>query len=170
MPKYGRFENSLVKEVAVFDTIEGRFPPIYDWRVVDDMCEEGWVDFNGVAVAPDDILPLCAKIDEAAGLARSKYITVAAGQEITYILKGQQAQAYKAANYTGPVPAMVQAEADAEGITPQAATDNILAQQDAWVIKAAQIEQARRTAKVQLPNAEDKIAFANEQIALIKAL
>lgn len=120
-------------------------------------------DANGYPVLQDPPPPpldqvraaAAAAIDAAAGLARSRYITVAPGQEGTYLLKAQQAAAFKAAGYTGPVPGLVQAEVDATGATAQQAADDILAQEAAWTAKAAQIESARRRGKVAVSNAAD---------------
>lgn len=97
-------------------------------------------------------------IDADAGKARARYITIAPGQEATYLLKAQQAVAFKAAGYTGPVPGLVQAEIDATGATATVATDAILTQQAAWEAKAAQIESARRTGKVHVASATNVAA------------
>ncbi|MBZ0127147.1 MAG: hypothetical protein K8F32_12320, partial [Rhodocyclaceae bacterium] len=77
-----------------------------------------------------------AAIDAEAGVARARYITVAPGQEATYILKAQQAAAFKAGGYAGAVPGLVQAEVDATGATAQQAADAILVQEAAWAVKA----------------------------------
>lgn len=121
-------------------------------------------DLNGYPVAVNPPAPTLAEaqsaalaaIDSAAGVARARYITVTAGQEATYMLKEAQARAYKAAGYPSSTVAaypMVEAEATAiNGAVPtaaqiQAAADGIIAQADAWIIKAAQIEQARIAGK-----------------------
>lgn len=96
-----------------------------------------------------------ASIDANAGKARARYITIAPGQEATYLLKAQQAAAFKARNYAGDVPGLVQAEVDSTGAIAQAATDAILSQQAAWEIKAAHIESARRRGKVAVSKAGD---------------
>lgn len=99
-------------------------------------------------------------IDAAAGRARARYITIAPGQEATYLLKSQQATAYQAAGYTGTVPGLVQAEVTATGATAQQATDAMLAQEAAWATLAAAIESARRSGKVTAGNAADGAAVA----------
>lgn len=111
-----------------------------------------------------------AAIDRAAGVARARYITVAPGQEATYILKAQQAAAFKADGYAGSVPGLVQAEINATGASAQAATDAILAQEAAWSVKAAQIESARRCGKVAVGNAADAAAVEAAQAAAIAEL
>ena len=97
-------------------------------------------------------------IDIQAGVARSRYITVAPGQEATYLLKSAQAQQYKDAGYSGTVPVMVAAEQEAAGdASARAAADRILSEQDAWVMKAAQIEKARRSGKIAVEAAADTV-------------
>lgn len=97
-------------------------------------------------------------IDAAAGAARARYITIAPGQEATYLLKSAQARAFKEAGYAGVAPGLVQAEIDATGATAQQAADAILMQQAAWEIKAAQIESARRRGKVTVGKAAEVAA------------
>lgn len=106
----------------------------------------------------------------AAGAARARYITVAPGQEATYILKAQQAAAFKAGGYAGSAPGLVQAEMDATGAASQAAADDILAQEAAWGYKAAQIESARRRGKVAAGNAADAAGVQAAQAAAIAEL
>ncbi|RME58088.1 hypothetical protein D6779_07220, partial [Candidatus Parcubacteria bacterium] len=59
-------------------------------------------------------------IDEAAGQARARYITVAPGQEATYVEKARQAEAFKAAGYPTPVDVnlypLIDAEVQATGL------------------------------------------------------
>lgn len=111
-----------------------------------------------------------AAIDHEAGVARARYITIAPGQEATYLLKSAQAIAFKAGGYLGSVPGLVQAEIDATGTTAQAATDAILAQQAAWEYKAAQIESARRRGKVAAGNAVGAAGVEAAQVAAIAEL
>jgi hypothetical protein len=111
-----------------------------------------------------------AAIDAEAGVARARYITVAPGQEATYILKAQQATAFKAGGYAGAVPGLVQAEMDATGATAQQAADDILAQEATWAYKAAQIESARRRGKVAAGNAADAAAVDAARAAAIAEL
>jgi hypothetical protein len=87
-------------------------------------------------------------IDVAAGRTRQKYITTVPGQEATYLLKAQQADAFKAAGYAGPVPGLVAAEVTATGAAARQACDAILAERDLWAAIAAQVEAARRGGKV----------------------
>ncbi len=122
-------------------------------------------------VSLDDVKAAAlSAIDAEAGAARARYITVAPGQEATYILKAQQAAAFKAGGYSGPVPGLVQAEMDATGATAQAAADDILAQEAAWAYKAAQIESARRRGKVAAGNAADAASVEAARAAAIAEL
>ena len=91
---------------------------------------------------------MLAHIDVKAGAVRAKYITIAPGQEATYILKANQAREFTAKAYGGAPPSLIAAEAAAMGETAKAAARRILAEEAAWVTLAAQIEAARRTAKV----------------------
>lgn len=88
-------------------------------------------------------------IDKAAGETRARYITIAPGQEASYLIKERQAEAFKAASYrVDAIPPMIQAEMDAANLSAQAAAEFILAQRDAWVTMAAAVESARRKGKV----------------------
>lgn len=118
-------------------------------------------------------------IDAEAGAARARYITVAPGQETTYMLKEAQSRAYKAAGYpsatVGDYP-MVDAEAQAlHGAAPtaaqiQSATDGIIAQADAWIAKAAQIERARIAGKRAVAAAVDVAGVESARAAAVAEL
>lgn len=93
-------------------------------------------------------------INTAAGEARARYITVAIGQEATYLLKEHQAREFKAAGYPpGNVPSMVQAEMDAFGTDAQTAADVVIATADNWIALAATIERIRRQSTAQIDTA-----------------
>lgn len=134
------------------------------------------MDGRPVAVNPpplpmaDAIAGALKEIDATAGEARGRYITIAPGQEATYLIKASQAATYAAAGYTGAVPGLVQAEVDATGSTAQQATDAILAQQAAWEYKAAQIESARRRGKVTVAAAATNAAAELARDAAIAEL
>jgi len=125
-----------------------------------------WVSSDDVAVQAiiDAFDPLphaqreaSERVDEAAGKARARYITWQPGQEAVYQLKREQAQAYKAAGYpadASPWP-LIDAEAQARGISEQQVADEILAIADAWMQKAAQIEAIRMKAKADIKAATD---------------
>ena len=71
-------------------------------------------------------------IDDSAGRARLRFITATPGQQSVYERKAAEAAAFAEAGFRGPVPAYVQAEADAIGATAQAAAERILARAGAW--------------------------------------
>lgn len=118
-------------------------------------------------------------IDAEAGSARARYITVAPGQEATYMLKEAQARAYKSASYPSATVAaypMVDAEAKAMyGAAPtaaqiQSAADGIIAQADAWIAKAAQVERARIAGKRAVTAAVDVAGVEVARAAAIAEL
>lgn len=112
-----------------------------------------------------------ALIDSKAGTVRMRYITETAGQQVTYLLKEKQSEAFKAAAYLGAVPLMVQAEADATGRSPQAAADAILAERDTWVnLKAPGIERERRKGKLAVTAAVTVAAINAARDAALAAL
>lgn len=144
-------------------------------------------DADGYPVAVDPPVPTLAEvqaaaltsIDAEAGAARARYITVAAGQEATYMLKEAQARSYKAAGYpTASVSdyPMVDAEAMAmHGAAPTAAqiktaADGIIAQADAWITKAALIERVRIAGKRAVSAAVDVAAAESARAAAVAEL
>ncbi|MHB0973969.1 MAG: hypothetical protein ACYC0P_06980 [Thiobacillus sp.] len=120
-----------------------------------------------------------AAIDAEAGKSRARYITVTPGQEATYMLKEAQARSYKAAGYPAASVAdypMVDAEAKAmSGDAPSAeqtktAADGIIAQADAWIAKAAQIERARIAGKRAVAAAVDVTGVEAARAAAVAEL
>jgi hypothetical protein len=119
-----------------------------------------------------------AAIDAAAGAARGRYVTIAPGQEMTYLLKAQQAAAYKAASYPAASIAQypfVEAKARATVASPgatdyQAAADLILATQAAWFAVGAAIEREREKGKVAVGAANDEAGITAARDAAVAAL
>lgn len=75
------------------------------------------------------------EIDRGAGAARSRYITVTAGQDATYQAKYADAQAFARAGYPEDqidLYPWVQKEAEATNVAPRAAADAIKAVGDPW--------------------------------------
>lgn len=105
-----------------------------------------------------------ARMDREAETLRSLFITASPGQIATYIMKYNDATAFKAAGYTGDVPLLVQAEADATGDNAQEAANAIIAQYLAWNTLAGHIERARRVTKVAITNA-DSHTLINSSLA-----
>ncbi|MGR9106745.1 MAG: hypothetical protein ACU843_07415 [Gammaproteobacteria bacterium] len=113
------------------------------------------------------------QINDAAGVARMKYITDSPGQAEIYMFKDQQARAYKAAGYTGTVPEFVQAEANASQSTTQAAADFIIAQADVWIATGAAIDEARRTGLIAVEAARvagDAATISSAMVSAIQAI
>ena len=121
-----------------------------------------------------------AAVNEAAGRARLKYITAAPGQETTYQLKLQQAQACQAAGYPpddgtnyspGGSYGLIGAEMLANGWTdPKQAADFILNTAALWQVKAAHIEAERRKGVVAIGAAADGPAALAARDAAVAAL
>jgi hypothetical protein len=114
-----------------------------------------------------------AAIDGKAGAVRSRYITIAGGQEATYLMKASQSKAFKDAGY--PIEniasyPLVKAEADATEDTYQHAADVILYTEGLWGEIAANIERERRKGKIRVTNATDYGQIENEKNAAIAAL
>lgn len=108
-----------------------------------------------------------AEIDAAAGNARAKYITVIAGQEMTYLEKVKQAQAFQAdPSPTQTAYPMIYGEvgitaADAAGVAAV-----ILQNYAAWQQLGAAIERQRLTAKKAISEANDEAAVASAMGAI----
>lgn len=98
-----------------------------------------------------------ARIDAAAGRARGRYITVAPGQDATYLAKALEADDYVAlgrpSNETQfPI---LRAEAEARGITVSELADLVRATRDQWIQLAAAIEAIRIGGKLAVDAAVD---------------
>jgi hypothetical protein len=123
----------------------------------------GWTPVPNVEEARAQAL---ADIDSAAGLARQRYITVAPGQEGTYLVKAQQAADFMARG--GTPPPYVQAEADAMGSTPAQAAQLILGLAQQWnEVVGPAIERARRAGKIAV---EAAVGLEDVQAATAAAL
>jgi len=114
--------------------------------------------FEGEAL-PTDLTPAqelakaiqqgALNIERSAGAARARYITVSAGMDAVYMLKKEEAMAYKAASYPVGVSSypMIVSEMSATGATGKVAADTILAKAAMWTQLAASIEDLRGSAK-----------------------
>lgn len=98
-----------------------------------------------------------SQIDAAASVARSRFVSSGVGQDGTYVVKAQQAQAWAAAGYPADaVPPYVTAEAAAVGGTPRARADLIIATAQQWSdVIGPKIEGARIGGKAAVRAAED---------------
>lgn len=108
------------------------------------------------------------EIDAAAGDARSRFITVAYGQDGVYAAKLEQASAYLAdvaADAEAPVPPYVQSSVLAAGdrgltvTATQAAQDIVDAAADFHQVKGPAIERLRQAAKLAAADAQDAQAL-----------
>lgn len=111
-------------------------------------------------------------IDAAAGRARARYITVAPGQEGTYLLKAAQAQHYLEAGAPADATAwpLIALEAAARAMTPADLATEVLGMRDAWIGKAAQIEATRLAAKRAVLQAQDAAGIAAVRDEALTAL
>ncbi len=161
MGRYARIESGKLREISpdtdeTLDQWRARFHPSNLWVPYIDGANEGDTYNEGDGTfAPPPPPPIenvrvdaLREIDFAAGQARARFITSEPGQESVYQLKREAAHVYRDAGYSGEVPAIIQSEANAQGLTPRAATDFIIATAEAWIAVAVQIEEIRQTGKV----------------------
>lgn len=95
-----------------------------------------------------------ASIDEAAGAARARFITVTPGQEATYITKYEQAKQFRDAGFLGDAPPFIAAEAAARMITAQAVAEEVISVAVPWeTIIGPRIEALRMAGKSQIVTA-----------------
>lgn len=122
-----------------------------------------------------------ADIDAAAGAARARYMTVAYGQESTYLLKAADAHAYRSGGYVAAnidqhpwVKAKAEAMTDAPGPDDyQYAANLILSVRDAWFIVGVDIEREREKGKAAVAAALDAASVASvteNAISVLEAL
>lgn len=110
---------------------------------------------SGPLTLVDAKLAAYRAIDDAAGAARARYLTISYGQEATYLLKAADAEKYRDAGYPdvsiNQYP-WVKAKARSTAATPgateyQGAADEILATRDAWLTIGTEIERLREAGK-----------------------
>jgi hypothetical protein len=122
-------------------------------------------DTNPVAVTTVNLDPvrasLCNRIDAEAGAVRARFITVAPGQEMTYVFKANEAQSYVASDTDPTHYPFMRAEAAATDKTLDEVHASVLESTTLFIIIGARIEGARMAAK-QAVNAADN---ANAMIA-----
>ena len=154
----------LVDQSIAFATVLAP-PPSQDWIL--DFGTNNWIR----KVSLDDIKAQAAiDIDNQSGLTRAKYITDVPGQAARYLLKADQATKFKAANYQGAVPGLVQSEATACGISAQLAADAIIAEQDQWVALTTGVETIRRLGKENVKKATSPQAVETIRLQIINQL
>lgn len=143
---------------------------------VDDVTQEN-LDNALAAYVHDPLLnyQVSAKmeVDAFAADVRHRFITTGSGQEMIYLRKEDQAEAFKTAGYPegnlSDYP-LVEAEAIAMSDTGEQVADQILAQRDLWMTAGSAIERERRLGKIiidqQLSEAGVDSAKANALAAL----
>jgi hypothetical protein len=115
------------------------------------------------------------EIDQYSEYARLRHITSGSGQSMVYQEKAADAARHKADGYPsglGLYP-WIKAEVDATSLSPQAASNLILAQRSAWVLIGTEIEKNRRFWKLEVDKATDEagVEFAKDRAqALLEAL
>ncbi len=87
----------------------------------------------------------CREIDATAGTIRGMFITLAFGQDMTYIFKAMEARAWVADNNSPTL--MLNGEAAGRGLTIAALVPEVLARADAWAVIGGKIEGVRLRAK-----------------------
>ena len=120
-----------------------------------------------------NIQKMIEHIDAKAGAVRACYITVAPGQEATYILKGQQARSFVEAGCLGNAPVLIQSEMLATGESAEAAANRICYEEQLWIALAGMVETARRSGKVSLLSAttdEEREAIYDATINALTAM
>ena len=117
------------------------------------------VPYETIASNPFNFDPLrkmlCDRIDAAAEVARSKFITSSPGQAMTYIAKSAEAIAYRNDN-TVPTPFLC-AEAAAIGITVNELASEVSHMTFLWELNGSMIEATRRKAKIAVQTAADDV-------------
>lgn len=142
---------------------------------------DGYVQGRSTVVTPDDIERLRevgrGAIDQAAGNARSRYISAGVGQELTYQAKYADALSYLRALETEPVPTSaaawtyVAAEATATGMTPEASATRIAVVGAYWeAVIGPSIESVRIGGKDALEGLSAVEAITNHVASVIAAL
>ena len=141
--------------------------PVPEFVALHSLVEVTQVEFDSLVAAQNTKPPperralSKTSIDIAAGAARGRFITTVPGQEATYQLKADEANAFIAANRptdTTDYP-MLSAEAEGRGVTVSALADEIVVIRALWLKAAAQIEKARVTGKGAIDAAQDDSDF-----------
>lgn len=109
-------------------------------------------------------------VDYKAGKVRERFISLSSGIEHEYVLAERQARQYALDGYPASVPVCVQALADRDGITSQAAADLIVAKADAFSQALETIRMKRLLGKGAIKTAGDAVAVESACDAAIADL
>lgn len=193
-PKYKLLLNGNIKEMGTNVTYPPTTSNLFSRLVINELVNAGCASVdnlgnisftsNEVLLSQETVpvpnldevkLSAYAEVDTEAGKARSRYITVAPGQEATYIAKAEQADKYVSGGYNTSTLVnyvWLVSECNALGVATTGAinstavknvVDSILAQRDAWYQKGSSIEEIRRSTKIQIGNESD-ITNINELV------
>lgn len=113
------------------------------------------------------------EIDQSAGQARARYLTVVAGQEATYTAKYLEANTYVAAGYPADLAVYpwIAAESVATGMSPTDTANRIKSTGDLWgIFKGPQIEGVRIAGKDALDGMSDLLSMYAHKQATCTAL
>jgi len=115
------------------------------------------------------------EIDDCAGDARARYITISPGQSAVYIEKEKQSQTFKDSGYPADETGyeFVTAEKNAQGVSSTVAADTVLAMAGGWKLLAATIEETRLSYKNQVaaaPDVNTVIALKNKARAILNSI
>ncbi|MDI3357139.1 hypothetical protein MO767_22700 [Pseudomonas sp. UYIF39] len=126
---------------------------------------QSYVGFSFLALPLAAALIVAAQqIDQAADVARRAVLGDSL-RALEYERAAAEAKAFAAAGYAGAMPPSVQAWADAAELEPQAATDSIIAEADAWqsalyAIRAARLKGKQRVLKATSHDAAEALTDA----------
>lgn len=182
---YGRIQDGQVAEIV--ELPEGvapadRYHPSLDFRPLPADAQLGWLVDGSSVVAPPEPGPLSpedlaelkqvrkVQVDASAEVERGKYITLGAGQAMTYQRKTEEArlyvQAVAAEQEIGPADfPLLQATIGIDGPTIGAVAELVLQMDAQWAVIGAAIEAARLGAKAAIDVAEDEAAVLAVQPA-----
>lgn len=152
----------LAKPIATVYQVVAEAPPV----PVDGVWTQQWVV---TAAAPEEVATRIQQLVTSIDAACAAVYAAPARFADEYKLREAQAQAYKDAGYTGPVPRQVAAYATPAGVTAQQAADTILAQAAA-LRGALDALGELRMRKIELATAPDPAATHAEILAAIQAI
>ncbi len=199
MKTWAEVENDVIR--FVYTTADEYVPPAdqgnlwySDMTGTDPMPEADWTWNGSIFEAPvvptpdpppdppDPVVPTLEEVktsakhevDNEAAMARNRYTTGIVHQGSVYILKAEQAQAFKDAGYpSGSIDdyPWIKEEADGLGQTYQECADGVLAKRAQWAdVIGPAIERQRLVGKKNVDDAADETAVTAAKDAAIVAL
>lgn len=133
----------------------------------------GGVSYVGYAYTalplPAALVAAAAQIDLEADSARAAVVPDPL-RALEHAQAAAEAKAFAASGYVGEIPPYVKAWADAAALNPQAATDSIIAEADAWQAAMLAIRTARLSGKQGVLNATSHAVAENIADTAIEAI